>query len=86
VIAAAVGGDTTGRTQIGKARTAVEKCRSHLEWAIIQRQAAEVAYRRTNDDECAARRGVIAERCKAEISSGRPKRQAFLEKRPSNVA
>jgi hypothetical protein len=52
---------TPSRAEIGKARTAVEKCRADIEWAGIEHKAAEQAYFRAVENEVVARRAVIAE-------------------------
>ncbi|MDC8980684.1 hypothetical protein PR370_01020 [Mycobacterium marinum] len=59
--------DDAGRSQIEKARAAVEKCRKDIEWAHVKRQAAEVAYVQATDAEARAHRDLFAENYLAEF-------------------
>jgi hypothetical protein len=66
-MAAAIAGDgTANRAAVDKARTRVEKLRGDVEWADVQKQAAELALARTQDDAARAHRGVTREQYLAE--------------------
>jgi hypothetical protein len=59
-------GESPNRAEMGKARTAVEKCRSDLEWADVQHRAAEQRYFAAVENEAVAHRAAIAEEYIAE--------------------
>lgn len=59
--AAALGESSATRAAVDKARAEIARAKSDIEWAAIQKQAAETAHLRASEEEVRAHRRVIAE-------------------------